>query len=317
MTGMNNNPALVTDKFRTIGTDISIDIVVNSESEKRKATAELEAAKNIFSRNEKVFSRFQEDSELSGINKNLGKELRVSLSMMEVLELCLRYYQESQGYFDPRIIGNLEKIGYTKDFKNHDLNSGEEIIEALEKISGKLEEDLILNKDKKTVLVKKRIDTTGIAKGYIVDQVAERLKAKGFENFIVDAGGDMFAEGLNEKREAWMVGVEGCENSCLMLKLSGEGIATSGISRKRWQKGSRKVHHLINPKDPDNFSHNLKTVTVIKDKAVEADGKAKVLFLMGVKDGIEFADKHGIKALFLDYKGNIFLSKAMKENIIR
>jgi FAD:protein FMN transferase len=317
MTGMNSNHSLSKIEFRAMGTDISIDVVLSENISEERAQAGIEMVKTIFEKYEQMFSRFRADSELSKINKKTGEEIIVAPEMFEVLSLCLKYNRESQGYFDPRVIGNLEKIGYDKDFKTNDLNSAENSKVWLEKITGKLEEDLILNKDKKTVLAKKRIDTTGIAKGYIVDRSVESLKAQGFKNFIVDAGGDMFAEGLNEKREAWQVGVEGYKADRLMLKLSGEGIATSGISRKRWQRGSKKVHHLINPRDPDNFSHVLKTVTVVKDKTVEADGKAKVLFLMGRPDGMKFANENNLKALFLDYKGNVYLSEAIKENIIK
>jgi len=314
---MNNN-ILFSDNFRAMGTDVSVDIVieksaVNAEKEAKKALGEV---KNIFEKNEKTFSRFKNDSELSKINKNLNREIRISEAMAEVLELCLKFYEESGGYFDPRVIGNLEQAGYDKDFRDSDLNSTEEMDKNLEKPVGELGNDLAINKEEGIVLIKKRIDTTGIVKGYTVDKAAEYLKSKKFKNFIVDAGGDMYAEGLNDKQEQWRVKVEGLENDKIMLELSREGIATSGISRKRWQRGSKKVHHLINPKDPENFSHELKTVTVIKNKTVEADGRAKVLFLMGLQDGMKFANVNKIKALFLDYKGNVYLSETIKENII-
>lgn len=317
MIGMNSN-VLLKEKFRAMGTDVSIDIVINKNAvnTEREAKKAFEKIRAIFKKNEKTFSRFDENSELSKMNKNLGQETKVSREMLEVLELCLKFYKEAEGYFDPRVIGNLEKIGYDKDFRTNDLNSEENINVWLEKIQGKLEEDLILDRNKKSVLAKGRIDTTGIAKGFTVDEAAKYLKSEGFDNFIVDAGGDMYAEGLSDTLKEWRVGIEGLKNDKIMLKLSHAGIATSGISRKRWQKGRKKVHHLINPKDPENFSYGLKTVTVIKNKAVEADGKAKVLFLMGLQDGMRFANKNNLKALFLDYKGNVYLSEAIKENFI-
>jgi len=233
-----------------------------------------------------------------------------------VLSLCVKFYDLSEGYFDPRIIGVLEKIGYDKDFKSNDLNTKEAKKNETEKFDANLQEDLILDAEKKTVLIHRRIDTTGIAKGYTVDEAAQYLKEQGFENYIVDGSGDMKANGCNSENSVWRIGIEGLADSKLMLRLENEGIATSGISRKRWLLGDKKVHHLINPKDPENFSHNIKTVTVIDAKTVEADGRAKVLVLMGKEKGLKFADKYGIKALFLDYRGNVWLSKAIKENIL-
>jgi len=315
---MSRKANVLSDKFRAMGTDVSIDAVLDGNVSEEKAQKAMVSARAVFEKYEQIFSRFKKDSELSKLNRNIGEEVDISPEMAAVLELCLKYNAESEGYFDPRIISNLEKIGYAKDFRSSDLNSEEALDQRiqLEKIESALQENLIIDRKRGRALAKSRIDTTGIVKGYAVDKAAESLTAAGLNNFIVDAGGDMFAKGLDERQQAWKVDVEGCENPRAMLKLSGEGIATSGISRKRWKKGSKKFHHLINPKSPENFSCDLKTVTVINNKTVEADSKAKVLFLMGVKSGMKFANEHKIKALFLDYCGNIFLSEAIKENII-
>jgi len=316
-----NNYNKVNLDFRAMGTDVSVEIVLGHPVSKGTlgvldAQNALEKIKEIFSENENIFSRFNPDSELSRINNNLGKEISVSKKMLEVLELCLKFNRISEGYFDPRVIETLEKIGYDKDFKTNDLNR--EIFEEikLEKVSGDLQDDLIVNAAAKTVIIKKRIDTTGIAKGHTVDEAAQFLKKEGFNNFVVDAGGDMFAEGLDENGRQWTIGVEGAPDDKIILKLNNEGIATSGISRKRWVQGDKKFHHLVNPKDPENFSFEIKTVTVIEDKTVEADGRAKVLVLMGRQAGLEFANKNNIKALFLDYKGNIYISNEIKKNIL-
>ena len=236
--------------------------------------------------------------------------------MLEVLGLCLKFNKISNGYFDPRIIGNLEKIGYNKDFKKMDFTGrGKEI--KMENIEGELGKDLLINKENKTVLVKERIDATGIAKGYTVDQAANFLENQGFLNFLADAGGDIYTKGKNNEGGKWRIAIEGMGENKLMLEIENERVATSGISRKRWKTGGRKFHHLINPKNPDIFSFDVKTVTVIAEKTVEADGRAKALVLMGKEKGMEFANKNNLKALFLDYRGNVYLSKNIKNNIFR
>lgn len=315
---MNNNTEKVNLDFRAMGTDVSVEIIMGvGHLEPKRALSALETVKEIFVENEKIFSRFDSDSELAKINSNVGKEIVVSEKMFAVLVLCLKFNKISEGYFDPRVIGVLEKIGYDKDFKTNDLNDTEGKEIEFEKFETDLREDLILNATQKTALIHRRIDTTGIAKGYTVDEAAQYLKEQGFENYIVDGSGDMKASGFNNEHSVWRIGIEGLDDSELMLRLENEGIATSGISRKRWLFGDKKVHHLINPKDPENFSYNIKTVTVIEEKTVEADGRAKVLVLMGKEKGLEFANKNNIKALFLDYRGNVWLSKAIRENIIK
>lgn len=320
MTDMNNKARKISADFRAMGTDVSAEIIFKGdavEEEKDRAQKDIESVKEIFSANEKIFSRFREDSELAKMNASLGKEIVVSEKMLAVLELCVKFYGLSFGYFDPRIIDNLEKIGYDKDFRSNDLNDEKEKSIELEKIDAGLQDDLILDAEKKTAVIRRRIDTTGIAKGFTVDEAAHFLESMGWKNFVVDAGGDMFAQGLDEENHEWEIGVEGLDDSKIRLRLKDEGIATSGISRKRWNLGGKKVHHLINPKDPGNFSCDVKTVTVIEEKTVEADGRAKVLVLMGKEKGLQFANEKNMKALFLDYRGNVYISERLKENIIK
>lgn len=301
----------ITSNFEAMGTSVGVEII--SQNDAQEAAVGVE---KIFRANEKIFSRFSSDSELAFLNKNLGRETAVSPKMAEVLELCLKFHRISEGYFDPRVFDDLLKIGYDinfRDLRGRNLKKKPH----LKKYDSPLEEDLFLDRGAGTVLLKRRIDTTGIVKGFTVDEAARHLTEGGFENFIVDAGGDMFARGSNEEGEDWLIGVEGADPRSLMLKLRGEGMATSGITRKNWLVGGKKVHHLINPKDPENFSHSIRTVTVIADKTVEADGRAKTLVLMGKEKGLEFAERHGLKALFLDEEGEIFSSRAMTSNILR
>ncbi|TAK96541.1 FAD:protein FMN transferase [Patescibacteria group bacterium] len=302
--------------FRVMGTDVTAEIVLDEFVTPKMAEQHVAEVENIFRQHETIFSRFDEKSELTRINSHLNEKVPVSSAMLEVLELCQKFHELTEGYFDPRIIGNLERIGYDRDFRSHDLSTETVGLAEPEIIQGNLADDLKIDKLAGMVLVKKRIDTTGIVKGYTVDQAAEYLRRSEVKNFVVDAGGDMQASGRNADGQLWGIGIEGLAGDAVALKLQDEGIATSGISRKRWTVGNQKVHHLINPKDPGSFSHNLKTVTVIAEKTVEADGRAKALFLMGKENGLKFAEANDIKGLFLDYQNNVYVSQSIKENMV-
>lgn len=303
-------------EFSAMGTNISVEIVLNNESSRKSAQKNLDEVEKIFRNLEKIFNRFNPESELSKINESLNQELNISEPMTDVLRLSLKFNQLFEGYFDPRIIENLEKIGYDKDFRNNNFNISEtkEIIQ--EKIETSLDNDLALNFENRKATLKKRIDLAGIVKGYAVDKSLEYLEKEGFRNFIVEAGGDMYALGKNEENNFWTIDIEGLPKEKIILKLKDEGIATSGISRKRWLIGSQKFHHLINPKNPGVFGFELKSATVIAQNTAEADAQAKSLFLMGKEKGMKFANKNNLKVLFLDYKGNAYLSQKIKENML-
>jgi len=297
--------------FRALGTEINIQIAI--ETKKRKVADEtLRETKKLFEAKQKIFDRFDPESEISRLNRSLGEFQPASEDLLYLAQRALYYNKISGGLYDPRIIEILEKIGYNSDFRKRDF-SKVELPPRLETFAGSLKKDLLIENGQ--VLFEKRMDFSGIAKGYITDQAAAFLKKRGWKNFLIDSGGDIFAGGKNPEGEKWTVSIEGIPEEKLMLEINERGIATSGISRKKWEIGGKKVHHLVHPKNPNEFSFEIRTVSVIEKNTEQADGRAKVLVLLGKEKGLEFANKNKIAAIFLDYRGNIFISPEAKKFI--
>ncbi len=302
----------IKSKFRALGTDINVRVVLDSKKEKSKARLDIERIKNIFKQKQRVFCRFNSRSELSKLNKNFGVFQRASADMLYLAKRALNYHRKSGGLYDPRTVEILEKIGYGRDFKKSDF-SKVRAPRKLSKIGGSLNQDLKIKDGR--LLFKKRMDFSGIAKGYITDCAAKFLKKKGWKNFLINSGGDMYAAGLNHYGKKWEVPLEGVSKDKMTIKISNEGVATSGISRKKWQIKGKKFHHLINPKNPNRFSFEIQTVLVIDKSAEGADGQAKVLVLMGKERGLKFSRENKIKSVFLDNCGNIFMSSMARKHV--
>ena len=298
--------------FRALGTDINIRIVANGEDEAKRARKDVGGMENLFRTKQRIFCRFNSDSELSQLNENLGPFQKASPDILYLASRALHYNKISGGLYDPRIIGILEKIGYDKYFHQANFEKAD-LPKTFSKIGNELENDLEVKGD--AILFKKRMDFSGIAKGYIVDQAEKYLKNQGWKNFLVDAGGDMFASGKNREDGKWLIEIEGVPKEKMMLEIADRGVATSGIIRKKWQIRGRKFHHLSNTYIPNEFAYECRTVTVIAENTENSDGRAKVLVLMGKEKGLEFAEKNKIAAIFLDYKGNIHVSSEAKKYI--
>ena len=292
-------------KFKALGTDIEIQIVLGGEDKKERAEKDIEKIKEIYRAKKKIFCRFSQESELNCLNQNLGVFQEASPDILYLAGRALHYNKISGGLYDPRIIGVLEKIGYGKDFQKTDFKKAA-LPGKFSKIEGDLSQDLELRENR--ILFRKRLDFSGIAKGYITDCAAEYLKKRDWKNFLVDSGGDMHIAGKNQEGKKWRIAIEGVPEEKMMLEITDKGLATSGISRKKWEIQGKKFHHLVNPKDPNHFSYELRTVSIIAENTENADGRAKTLVLMGKEKGLEFAKYNKIAAIFLDYKGNIFIS---------
>lgn len=298
-------------EFKALGTEIYFQLLAD-EGNDANAEKDLAELKEFYFFQEKIFSRFSIESELNFFNHNLGEFHKASADLLQVAEKVLLYYTLSDGLFDPRIIETLEKIGYAKDFKTLDLS--EIKAENFENESfGELEKDLIIENNQLKFL--RRMDFSGIAKGYITDKAGDILREKNWQNFLIDSGGDMFAFGQDLKKENWKINLEGFAEDKILLELENEAVATSGIGKRKWESGGKRFHHLINPKNPADFSFDLQSVTAIAKTVVEADVWAKVLFLAGKSRGQKIAQEKKLKSIFLDYRGNAWMSAEMKNKL--
>jgi len=295
-------------EFRALGTDAYIGIVAPGACSE-KIFLSFDEAENICREKESILSRFDPESELSKLNDNLGIFHEAGADILYLVQKSLEYYLKSERIFDPRILEELEGIGYKLNFKDNIFDKKGDFSTVT--FNKDLKEDLII--EEKRIKFNRKMDFAGVAKGYIVDKVVEGLRLGGWKDFLVDLGGDMYASGLNRRGERWGIALEGSRNENEIIEeISNEGIATSGNTRKHWDINGKKFHHLINPRDADRFSFKLKSVTVTADTAEEADVMAKVLFLMGLEDGLNFADKHKIRGIFLKNSKEIIKSKALE-----
>lgn len=127
-------------------------------------------------------------------------------------------------------------------------------------------------------------DPSGIVKGWAIYNAAEILRQKGFENFYVDAGGDVQAVGKNSRGQNWQVGIRNpfnLDEIVKVLSVSNCGVATSGT----YIRGQ----HIYNPKNDDQVITDVVSLTVIGPNVYEADRFATAAFAMG-REGILFIE---------------------------
>ena len=302
---------IIKSEFKALGTDIDIQIVVENNKQIIKAKNDLKKILLQYKKFEKIFSRFNDSSELSNLNTHLSAFLSVSKEMMNVVQQSLKFYKKTAGFFDPRIIGFLECIGYDRDFKSIFCSKIYQQTKEANFFERKLSQDLLIEKNK--ICFRTRMDFSGIVKGHVTDCASNFLKKRGWNNFLVDSGGDMYFSGRDEKSNVWIVDIEGAPKNKLLIKLLNKGIATSGISRRKWEKNGKRFHHLINPKNPEVFSFDLKSVTVVARAVTEADVLAKTLFLMGKNLVRKYAETKKVPCAILDYRGNVWISSSIKK----
>ena len=263
----------------------------------------LQRAEQLFHDVEARFSRFLPSSELSRLNGSAGRETAVSPELLRLLALGLHYHRLSGGLFDPAILPSLESAGYDRSF---------ELVPRWQDAGGAPAPGrhsiacVHLHPARRTARAPAglRVDLGGIAKGYAVDQAVQLLAPTG--EFLVDAGGDIYASGAGPDGTGWLVGVADPfrdDVDLTVLRIRDQALATSTVVRRRWQRGDRWLHHLIDPRTGAPVESDAVSVSVVAPSAVDADVFAKVALLMGCAEGGRFLEDQQAEGLFVHPDG--------------
>jgi thiamine biosynthesis lipoprotein len=148
------------------------------------------------------------------------------------------------------------------------------------------------------------IDLDGIAPGWAVDRIAERLEALGVRDYLVELGGEVRGRGRSPGARAWRVAVEtplaGARRPEAVLEIDRAGVSTSGDYREFREIGGRRVSHTVDPRTGEPVGHGLAAVTVVCGSAAEADAWATALMVLGREQGLPLAERLGLAALFIE-----------------
>lgn len=146
-----------------------------------------------------------------------------------------------------------------------------------------------------------KIDLGGIAKGYAIDKAIEAMQKNGAVGGMVDIGGDIRCFGTPPQgKEYWLIGLQepsgkieispGSDELVLVLKLKDGAVATSGDYRRFVLVGGERYSHIIDRRTAAG-AKGLSSVTIIANKANEADALATAVSVMGAKEGLELIDR--------------------------
>jgi thiamine biosynthesis lipoprotein len=289
-----------------------IEITVIGRDEDRVGVA-IRDAFDEMERVEELMSGRIRGSDVSRINRWAGiKAVPVSTDVLRVIRRAEEISRASEGYFDISIGSLLDLWGFEGDGGR--LPSKAEVSQALGAVGYR---GIHVDERVSTVELKKkgmRIDLGGIAKGYAVDRAVALLKSRGYQNMIVNAGGDIRVSG-RKARGPWVVGIQDPRDRSRILATidaAETSVATSGDYERYFVKEEKRYHHLLNPFT--GFpARQCRSVTILADDSLSADGLATAVFVMGPKRGLHLIEAmEGVEGLIVSSEGKIIQSEGMK-----
>lgn len=248
-----------------------------------------------FKRLDKIFNFYDKNSEISRLNNAYKREVKVSPELLEVLTLSKQLNEMTDGAFDASC-GSLYDFwkGFIKEGNIKEPPS-KETMEGIIKNCG-MDKIKINPKDSTVTLESEglKVDLGAIAKGYMVDKAVMALKKKGINNALINAGGDIYCLGTNQKN-SWRVGVKNpgaVEGIIENESLTDEAIATSGNYEQFFDLNKRRYSHIIDPRSGFPTESNVVSVSVISKNCTTADGLATAFFVSGITGTNNFLSRY-------------------------
>ena len=262
-----------------------------------------------FEASDQALSRFRDDSALTALNRVAGdgRWRTVELRLYRALAASARAVRITGGRFDPRVLVDLERLGYR----------GAEVAGSRQAPADAARGWLERDPRRSAVRAEMPLDSGGIGKGLALRWAWRAIEpALGGRGALLEAGGDLVGRGPGPAGPAWLVGIEdpvGEATPLAVVALASGALSTSSVAITNWRApDGRVVHHLLDPRTGEPGGDGLLAVTVAGADPAWSEVWSKALFLAGRRDIADEARRRGLAAWWVEADGSLHLTPAAR-----
>lgn len=263
---------------------------------------------------EEQLSAYRPTSDVCWLNRTaFHRPARVEPGLFDLLQTARRIWQETDGAFDVTVGPLVKCWGFFR--REGRVPSPEDLAAARERVGMQYVE---LNPAQRTVRFLREgveLNLGGIAKGYAVQWVADRIRHYDVASALVHGGQSSIAAwgtppvcgpagnplGGRSRLEGWRVGLGHPRRTDARLgvvRLRDEALSTSGDYELFFEVEGRLYSHLLDPRTGEPASGLWSTWVVASDAAV-TDALSTAFFVLGVEGTRDYCDQHDGVAAFL------------------
>ena len=242
------------------------------------------------------WSRFESSSEISRLNASAGVPLVVSAPTIALIELGIEGWRVTNGCFDPTVLGDVMRAGYDRSFCEITDATARGATSSFRRGCDRIEVDPTSGTVRLPTGV--GVDPGGIGKGLAADLVVDALRATGAEGACVNVGGDVRVAGASPA-DGWVIelGGSGRSRARETVRLVDGAVATSAPTYRSWFRSGSRKHHLIDPRTGEPVDNDIVGVSVAAARGWQAEVLTKAIFVVGIRAGLELADRLNAAAL--------------------
>lgn len=235
---------------------------------------------------DRTCSRFRIDSELMQVRSARG-EVIVSPLFRDALAVALRAAEVTDGLVDPTLGASLAAFGYDRDFSSLPFDGP---LGRYPTGAAATWRDVRLEPDHRVLMVPSgvELDLGATAKALAADRAASRISRICDCGVLVSLGGDIAIAG-SPPAGGWSVRVQETpgrlndtpDGRWCNISLLGGALATSSVHHRRWKRGGRTYHHIIDPRTGRPAVSPWRTVSVAAATCVDANTASTAAILLG------------------------------------
>lgn len=310
MAGCGSSESLEHFAGPTMGSTYSVKYV------RSRATPEQaylqEGIESILAEIDVQMSTYRDDSLLEGFNRApAGSCQPMPEAVLELVRVGETLNRSSEGALDLTLDPLLKLWGFGPRGRNEQVPDAQAIAEARERTGHQF---LSIEGEQLCKSADIQLDFNSLAAGYAVDRMADWLEKQGVNRYLVEATGELKARGRKPDSSAWRIAVEAPRDdqrvAQRILALDGLGVSTSGDYRNYFEQDGQRYSHTLDPRSGRPISHTLAAVTVVHPQTVQADALSTLLMVLGPEQGMAYAEREGLAALFVQRRGESFVSQA-------
>ena len=313
---MASNASLVERARLAMGSELRLTTWTADEA---TAVSAFEAVFGEFDRLDALMSVWRDGSDIQRLNAAAGEHaVPVSPDVREVLRVARQVSDWTGGKFDVTFgaLSDLWKFDHDQDNRMPDPD---EVRRRLPLINYRA---LEVDERAGTAFLKRkgmRAHLGGIGKGYAIDRTVDILRRRGFRDFMIQAGGDLYVAGHRSERP-WRLGIRDprgpADRSFAALDLSDGTFSTSGDYERFFIHNGRRYHHILDP-DVGEPARGCRSVTIVTNRAVIADGLSTGVFVLGPTAGMALIERlPDVEGVIVTDRNEVLISPGLKNRLI-
>ncbi|MCG3121359.1 MAG: FAD:protein FMN transferase [bacterium] len=296
-----------------------VDLLAQHESIQACKQAFYEAFHEM-ARLEKLLSAELPASEMSQVNQKAGRmPVKVSHETLRLINRFIGYSQKFNGLFG--VANRSQEALWGAHGEKNFVTA--EYLQSVAVLPPADYTAIIIDERDTTVAFSHKsmqLVLDYIVRGYAIDRAAVILKQQGIKNFLINAGGDIYAAGHRDLNKKWRVGIQHPRHPQALMasfELSDGAVATNGD----YENSSAGKEGSDGQLYPAFFAHRssapappCQSVSVLATSAEEAEAWAAYLFAIGFEAYKKITSPSMPAALFVDAGGKIHWEAIWEKN---